>query len=78
LRWRRARIRTRGFSLRDIPRIWWVTNGAWVVDRVMVRFDARDGYVFGEPTDVDLLARDVWKAFRPDPVRPEMARIDPL
>jgi hypothetical protein len=68
----------RGFSLRDIPRIWWVTNGAWVVDRVMVHFDARDGYVFGEPADVDLLVRDVWKAFRPDPVRPEMARIDPL
>jgi hypothetical protein len=68
----------RGFSLRDIPATWWDENGPWVVDRVMSRFDARDGYVFGEPADMDLLARDVWKAFRPDPVRPEMARIDPI
>ena len=69
---------TRGFSLRDIPKIWWDKNGAWLVDQVMLHFDAHDGYVFGEPADADLLARDVWKAFRPDPVRAEMARIDPV
>jgi len=58
----------------EISAKWWAVNGAWVVEQVQLRFDAIDGYVFGEIADLDLLARDVWKHFRPDPVRPEYTR----
>lgn len=68
----------RGFALRDISQFWWDENIEWVVDQVMIHFEASDGLVFGELADLDLLARDIWKAFRPDPVRPQMARVDPL
>jgi hypothetical protein len=27
--------------------------------------------------DLDLLVRDVWRAFHPEPVRADMARVDP-
>lgn len=70
--------RARGFALRDIPKLWWDENIEWVVDQVMLHFDARDGCVFGDLASLDLLARDVWKQFRPDPVRPQMARVDPV
>jgi hypothetical protein len=30
--------------------------------------------VFGEIADLDLLARVIWKQFRPDPERPEYTR----
>jgi hypothetical protein len=68
--------KARGFSLDKVPRSWWDENIEWVVDQVMLRFDAVDGYVFGELADLDLLARDVWRAIRPDNVRREMARVD--
>ncbi len=68
----------RRFSLRDISQHWWDENVEWVVDQVMLHFDAADGYVFGHLADLDLLARDVWKAVRPDPVRPQMVRVDPV
>jgi hypothetical protein len=68
----------RGFSLRDIPQFWWDENMEWVVDQVMLHFEAIDGLVFGDLADLDLMSRDVWKAFRPDPVRPQMARVDPV
>ncbi len=66
----------RGFSLGTVPRRWWDENVEWVVDQGMLHFDAVDGYVFGELADLDLLARDIWKAIHPDAVRPEMARVD--
>ena len=68
----------RRFSLRDVPKLWWDENVEWVVDLVMLHFEAADGYVFGELADLDLLARDFWKAVHPDPVRPQMARVDPV
>jgi hypothetical protein len=69
--------RARGFAPRDIPNIWWDQHLEWVVDQVMLHFDARDGYVFGEVADLDLLVRDVWRAFHPEPARLDMARVDP-
>ena len=57
-----------------IPRAWWEAHGEWVADQVMQRFDARDGYVFGEIAQMDLLARDIWNAYHPEPARPAMTR----
>ena len=57
----------RGFDVKEIPSSWWAMNGEWIVEEVMLRFDVGDGYVFGELVDLDNLARDVWKAFRPEP-----------
>jgi hypothetical protein len=68
----------RGFNLRDISQFWWDENIEWVVDQVMIHFEAIDGLVFGELAHLDLLARDIWKGFRPDPVRPQMMRVDPV
>jgi hypothetical protein len=65
---------TRGYTVRDIPKDWWEANAGFIVDRVLVHFDASDGYVFGQIGDLDLLARDIWKAFLPDPIRPELIR----
>lgn len=67
-------IRARGHSVRDIPKAWWDSRGEWIVEQVLIHFDASEGYVFGEIGDLDLLARDVWKEFRPDPVRPSLTR----
>ena len=67
-------VRARGASVRDIPKQWWDEHTDWVIDQVLLHFDANDGYVFGAVADVDLLARDVWKEFHPDPIRPELAR----
>lgn len=66
----------RGFKVGDIPSFWWDERGEWVVEQVLLHFEAADGYVFGEIAHLDLLSRDVWKAFLPDPVRAEMARVD--
>ena len=68
----------RGFALRDISQFWWDENIEWVVDQVMIHFEAIDGLVFGDVADLDLLSRDIWRAFRPDPVRNQMARVDPV
>jgi hypothetical protein len=67
-------VTARGRSARDIPKPWWDAHADWIVDQVLFHFDASDGYVFGELARVDLLARDVWKEFHPDPIRPAMAR----
>ncbi|TAK66982.1 MAG: hypothetical protein EPO22_03345 [Dehalococcoidia bacterium] len=67
-------VTARGGKSSDISKKWWALNGAWVVEQVQLHFDAADGYVFGEIADLDLLARDIWKQFRPDPERPAMAR----
>jgi hypothetical protein len=67
-------ISNRGARPSDIPGAWWKEHGDWVVEQVLLHFEADNGYVFGEIADLDLLARDIWKAFRPDPVRPGIAR----
>ncbi len=64
----------RGFKSNEIPANWWAMNGEWIVDEVLLRFDVNEGYVFGEIVDLDNLARDVWKAFRPDTAAVEPAR----
>jgi hypothetical protein len=71
-------VRARGGSASDIPEGWWSDQGAWIVDQVLLHFDATDGYVFGDLAALDLLARDVWKAFRPEAQRPSIARVDPF
>ena len=63
-----------GLTLRNIPKIWWDEHGEWVVERVLERFGAADGYVFGEPAELDLLTMDIWKAFEPQPARAPIAR----
>ncbi|HEY8171848.1 MAG TPA: hypothetical protein VIH21_02075 [Dehalococcoidia bacterium] len=64
----------RGLHVRDIPRVWWDANSEWIVEQVAWRFDAREGFVFGELADLDLLARDIWKAFAPEPERSSIPR----
>lgn len=68
--------KARGFSVPSVPQFWWDTNVEWVVDQVMLHFEAVDGYVFGEVAHLDLLARDLWKSIYPESVRPEIARVD--
>ncbi len=67
-------VTARGGKSSDISKKWWALNGAWVVEQVQLHFDAIEGYVFGEIADLDLLARDIWKQFRPDPERAAMRR----
>ena len=67
-------VQARGFKSSVIPRTWWEEHGDWVVEQVLLHFDAVDGYVFGDVAGMDLLARDIWLCFRPDPVRPSMVR----
>ena len=69
-------FRARGFSARVIPNSWWRDNAEWIVEDILLHFDAIDGLVFGWIGGVDLLARDLWLRFRPDPVRQGMQRID--
>ena len=64
----------RGYRARDIRTPWWAEHGDWVVERVLDRFAALDGYVFGEPADLDLLALDIWREFEPEPSRPAIDR----
>lgn len=56
-------LRGIGAQPRTIPDAWWESHGDWVVDRVLLHFDARDGYVFGDVAQLDRLARDIWKEF---------------
>ena len=67
-------VEARGFKSSAIPRFWWDEHGEWVVEQVLLHFDALDGYVFGDLSTVDLLARHIWLCFRPDPIRPSMVR----
>jgi hypothetical protein len=67
-------VRARGASVRDIPQMWWDERADWISEQVLLHFDACEGYVFGEIVDMDLLARDIWKDFRPEPSRASMIR----
>ncbi len=71
-------VQARGHSAREIPKLWWDENGEWIVEQVMIHFDAGDGFVFGELKDLDLLARDVWRRFHPEAERPQIQRVDPV
>ncbi|MBI5289444.1 MAG: hypothetical protein HY873_10790 [Chloroflexi bacterium] len=71
-------VSARGHSAREIPKAWWEEKGDWIVEKVLLHLDASDGYVFGELSDLDLLARDVWREFQPEPERPQMQRVDPV
>ncbi len=66
----------RGYSVAAVPRSWWDENIEWVVDQVMLHFDAAAGYVFGNVVDLDLLSRDIWKAIHPDAARLDIVRVD--
>jgi hypothetical protein len=68
----------RGANVREIPPQWWQLHGDQIVDLVLLHFDAYDGYVFGEVGSLDLLARDIWKLWKPDPARPGLRRRDPF
>ena len=70
-------VRARGRKVSEISSYWWDEHGHWVVDHVVSMFHCLDGYVFGELGDLDILARDVWKRYDPDPVRLEQLRYDP-
>ncbi|MEX0751275.1 MAG: hypothetical protein WD359_10760 [Dehalococcoidia bacterium] len=69
-------VRGRGHKWTDIPAAWWTANGDWIIAQIDVRLHIGDGYVFGELGDLDLLARDVWKAFSPDHQRTSISRVD--
>lgn len=71
-------VRARGHSGANIGTAWLDQHGDWIVDRVMVHFEAWGGFVFGHLGDLDLLARDIFKEFHPDPVRPQLHRFDPI
>lgn len=67
-------LNARGLGARDIANAWWAEHEEFVVDQILLRFDANDGYVFGDIADLDLLVRDIWRAFRPEPERPALVR----
>jgi hypothetical protein len=71
-------VHARGGRPSEISKDWWVGHGDWVVDQVLLHFDASDGFVFGDIAHLDLLARDVWRAFKPESGRPQIARVDPI
>jgi hypothetical protein len=64
----------RGFRTRDIPKIWWEEHADWLIGQIELRFGVSEGFVFGEIAELDLLARDVWNQFKPDPARPAIVR----
>ena len=68
----------RGHSAREITESWLQENGEWIVERVLHHFEAKDGFVFGQIADLDLLARDVWREFHPESERPRLERVDPV
>jgi hypothetical protein len=63
-----------GFRPADLTPAWWEAHGERVLELVHWRFAPVDGYVFGDPADIDLLARDIWKEFAPPPARPDIPR----
>lgn len=69
-------IRARGHRASEIDGQWLEAHGEWIVDRVVTHFEASQGYVFGELVHLDLLAREIWKEFRPEHERPQMQRVD--
>ena len=64
----------RRLRTRDIPNPWWEEQADWLLGQIELRFGVSDGFVFGDIAELDLLARDVWTRFVPDPARPEIAR----
>ena len=64
----------RGHRSRDIPQGWWQEHGEYILERVLQRFHAEDGYVFGELAELDLLTLDIWRAFEPEPTRAPIPR----
>jgi hypothetical protein len=70
-------VRGRGHRWTEIPKQWWLAHADWIIEQVDQRLHIGEGYVFGEVADLDVLARDVWKAFAPDHDRPAIARIEP-
>lgn len=64
----------RGNNVSDIPAAWWDANGDWLMEQLAMRFDACEGFVFGELGDIDLLAKDVWSRFQPEAPRAGMTR----
>jgi hypothetical protein len=64
----------RGRRTSEIPNNWWMEHAEWVIERAMLRLEAQDGYVFGELSALDQLARDVWGLFDPEPARPAITR----
>lgn len=71
-------VQARGHSASDIPQSWFALRGDWIIDCVLLHFEAIDGFVFGEVADVDLLARDIWREFHPEPERAQLERVDAL
>lgn len=67
-------VRARGFDAGVIPDAWWKEHEEWVIEQVLTRFDAVDGYVFGHVAELDLLSKDIWLEFHPDPVPPYLTR----
>ena len=67
-------VQARGFTAGIISEAWWKAHAEWIVEQVLIRFDAVDGYVFGHLADLDLLSKDLWLEFRPDPVPPYVMR----
>jgi hypothetical protein len=71
-------VRARGHKASEISAQWYELHGDWIVEQVLLHFDASDGFVFGELAHLDLLARDIWKQFQPEIERPVMHRVDPF
>jgi hypothetical protein len=71
-------VRARGHKASEISSQWYELHGDWIVEQVLLHFDASDGFVFGELAHLDLLARDIWKQFQPEIERPVMHRVDPF
>jgi hypothetical protein len=69
-------VRGRGHKPSDIPAAWWLAHGEWIIEQIDYRLHIGDGYLFGELAELDLLARDIWKAFRPDTERASISRVD--
>lgn len=66
--------RLKGYRAAEIPPNWWFERGDHIVDLVLLHFDATEGFVFGELAHIDLLARDLWRLFRPETEFAPLAR----
>jgi hypothetical protein len=71
-------VRARGHRASEIGADWLAAHGDWIVECVLLNFDANDGYVFGDVSHLDLLARDIWREFHPEAERPQLDRVDPI
>lgn len=69
-------VRGRGHAPSDIPQAWWLAHGDWIIEQIDFRLHIGESYVFGEISDLDLLARDIWKSFQPDRDRAGIQRMD--